>query len=247
MEIDAPVAPGSESAGELLLRAGEPYRARALGADRARILATYRNAGYLDATVEPELRFTEDRSEVTVIFHVVPGPLVLVGQVVIAGLERTQERVVSRELPLEPGQPLSLEKLLEGQKRLAGLGLFERVSLTPLEGGERPERDVLVGLSEASVTTVAYGAGYSERDLFRGSVEVTRRNLFGLDRTLTAFARAAFRGRGSCCPIASPGSSTGAATSSAPPSTTGRTARPSTSRDSGASPRPRAGWARTGP
>ena len=195
VEIDAPVAPGSSFAGELLLRAGEPYRARAVGADRARILATYRNAGYLDATVEAELRFTEDRSEATVIFHVVPGPLVLVGQVVIAGLERTQERVVSRELPLEPGHPLSLEKLLEGQKNLSGLGLFERVSLTPLEGGERPERDVLVGLSEASVTTVAYGAGYSERDLFRGSIEVTRRNLFGLDRTLTAFARAAFRGQ----------------------------------------------------
>ena len=190
-----PSRPGARPPASFSLRTGEPYKARAVGSDRARILATYRNAGYLDATVTPELRFTEDRSEVTVIFHVVPGPLVLVGQVVIAGLERTQERVVSRELPLEPGQPLSLEKLLEGQKNLAGLGLFERVSLTPLEGGERPERDVLVGLSEASVTTVAYGAGYSERDLFRGSIEVTRRNLFGLDRTLTAFARAAFRGQ----------------------------------------------------
>ena len=195
VEIDAPVSAGSESAGELLLRVGEPYRARALGGDRAHILAAYRNAGYLEATVEPELRFNEDRTQVTVLFHVVPGPLALVGQVIIAGLERTQERVVSRELPLEPGHPLSLDKLLEGQKRLSGLGLFERVSLTPLEGGERPERDVLVGLSEASVTTVAYGAGYSERDLFRGSIEVTRRNLFGLDRTLTAFARAAFRGQ----------------------------------------------------
>ena len=195
VEIDASVPPGSEAAGELLLRAGDPYRARALRADRAHILATYKNSGYLEATVEPELIFTEDRSQVTVVFHVVPGPLALVGQIIIAGLERTDERVVSRELPLDPGQPLSLEKLLEGQKRLAGLGLFEKVSLTPLEGGERLERDVLVSLSEASVTTVAYGAGYSERDLFRGSIEVTRRNLFGLDRTLTAFARAAFRGQ----------------------------------------------------
>ena len=195
VEIDASVSPGSEAAGELLLRAGEPYRGRALRADQARILAAYRNSGYLEATVEPELRFTDDRSSVTVVFHVVPGPLAIVGQIVITGLERTDERVVSRELPLERGQPLSLEKLLEGQKRLAGLGLFERVSLTPLEGGEGPKRDVLVGLSEASVTTVSYGAGYSERDLFRGSIEVTRRNLFGLDRTLTAFARAGFRGQ----------------------------------------------------
>lgn len=195
VEIDAPVPSGSESAGELLLRTGEPYRARALAADRRRVLAAYRNAGYLEATVEPELRFAEDRSLVTVVFHVAPGSRAMVGRIIVTGLERTQGRVVSRELPLEPGQPLSLEKVLEGQKRLSALGLFERVSLTPLEGGERPERDVLVGLSEASVTTVAYGAGYSERDLFRGSVEVTRRNLFGLDRTLTAFGRAALRGQ----------------------------------------------------
>jgi len=195
VEVDATTPSGSESTGELLLRAGEPYKARALATDRAHILAAYRNAGYLEATVDPELRFTDDHSEVTVVFHVVPGRAAVEGHLIIAGLERTQERVVRREVPLEPGQPLSLDKLLEGQKRLAGLGLFERVSLTPLEGGERPERDVLVGLSEASVTTVTYGAGYSERDLFRGSVEVTRRNLFGLDRTLTAFARAAFRGQ----------------------------------------------------
>ena len=42
--------------------------------------------------------------------------------------------------------------------------------------------------------TLAYGLGYGERDKIRGSVEVTRRNLFGMDRALTAFVRASFQG-----------------------------------------------------
>jgi outer membrane protein insertion porin family len=192
--VEASLPPGEEVTTELLLRAGQPYRVRALAADRSRVTTAYRNAGYLDAEVEPKILFSEDRTRAEVTLQVAPGSRLEVGQVLVTGLERTQEEVVLREVPLERGRALSLEKLLEGQRRLSALGLFERVSLTPLDG-ERGTRDVLVSLSESPVTTIAYGLGYSERDLFRGSVEVTRRNLFGLDRSLTAFGRVAFRGQ----------------------------------------------------
>jgi outer membrane protein insertion porin family len=192
--IQAALPPGQEVATELRLRGGQPYRVRDLAADRNAVTTAYRNAGYLEVTVEPSLFFSEDRTGVTVVFQVVPGPRAEAGEILVTGLERTREEVVRREIPLESGGPLSLEKLLDAQRRLTGLGLFERVSVTPLES-ERATRDLLVSLSEAPVTTIAYGVGYSERDSFRGSVEVTRRNLFGLDRTLTAFARVAFRGQ----------------------------------------------------
>jgi len=68
------------------------------------------------------------------------------------------------------------------------------VTLSELDP-ERPlRRDVVVNVREASVTTLAYGLGYAERDLLRASVEASRRNLFGMDRTLSAFARGSFRG-----------------------------------------------------
>jgi outer membrane protein insertion porin family len=41
---------------------------------------------------------------------------------------------------------------------------------------------------------VSWGLGYSEQDRLRGSVEVTRRNLGGLGRTASLFARGSFRG-----------------------------------------------------
>ena len=133
----------------------------------------------------------------SVILHVTPGPRALAGQIIVTGLERTQDRVVRRELSLDPGQPLSLEapaRRAEAAVRPRPLRAREPHPPRPMPAPSGA-RDVLVSLSEAPVTTVSYGLGYSERDLFRGSVEVTRRNLFGLDRTLTAFGRVAFRGQ----------------------------------------------------
>jgi outer membrane protein insertion porin family len=179
---------------ELRLRKGEPYRLRELASDRDAVLAACRNEGYLQAEVRPEIVFSEDRSEVDVRLVVELGRRTLVDHVVVAGLERTEDIVVRRELTFEEGQPLGLDRLLESQRRLSALGLFERVSMGELDPERTDRRDVVVSLREAPVTTLAYGVGYSEQDLLRASIEATRRNLFGMDRTLSAFARASFRG-----------------------------------------------------
>jgi outer membrane protein insertion porin family len=193
-EVTVEGGPNDASRSELRLRKGEPYRLRELAADRNAVLAACRNQGYLQAEARPEIVFSEDRSEVDVRLVVEPGRRTVVDHVVVAGLERTEDIVVRRELTLEEGQPLGLDLLLECQRRLSALGLFERVSLGELDPERTDRRDVVVSLREAPVTTLAYGVGYAERDLLRASVEATRRNLFGMDRTLSAFARGSFRG-----------------------------------------------------
>jgi outer membrane protein assembly factor BamA len=187
-------APKGAPLPELRLRKGEPYRLRELAADRNAVLAACRNEGYLQAEVRPEIVFSEDRSEVDVRLVVEPGRQTVVDHVVVAGLEHTEDIVVRRELTLEEGQPLGPDRLLESQRRLSALGLFERVSLGELDPERTDRRDVVVSFREAPVTTLAYGVGYSESDLLRASIEATRRNLFGMDRTLSAFARGSFRG-----------------------------------------------------
>jgi outer membrane protein assembly factor BamA len=116
-----------------------------------------------------------------------------VDRVVVAGLDVTREKVVRRELQVTPGQPLRAGALVESQRRLATLSTFSGAALSEIsDGGERST--VLVSLEEGPRTTFGYGLGYSERELLRGSVEVTRRNLFGLDRSLSLYARGSFRG-----------------------------------------------------
>src|SRR4030095_5640368 len=71
---------------------------------------------------------------------------------------------------------------------------FERVTITEMDPDSPQRRSVVVRAEEAPLTSVSYGVGFAEQDYLRGSVEVTRRNLFGMDRRLSAFARASFKG-----------------------------------------------------
>ncbi|MBI3932608.1 MAG: BamA/TamA family outer membrane protein [Acidobacteria bacterium] len=176
------------------LRPGEPYRLRDLALDRNDLLAALRNAGHLQAEVSPEVTFSEGRSEARVTLRVTPGPRTRVDHVILAGLERTRPQVVRRELLLGEGEPLGLQNVLESQRRLGALGIFERVAVTEMDPESVEARSLVVRVDEAPRTTVAYGVGYAERDLLRASAEVTRRNLSGLDRSVSTFVRASFRG-----------------------------------------------------
>jgi outer membrane protein assembly complex protein YaeT len=179
---------------ELRIREGEPYRVLDVARDRDSVLAAYRNAGHLQVEVVPEVSAAEQPGQVQVVLRVLPGPRTHVDHIVIAGLQATREEVVRRELALEEGGALGLQKLLESQRRLGALGIFQKVSLGEMDPESATARSVVVTAEEAPRTTVAYGIGYAERDRLRFSTEATRRNLFGLDRSLTTFARISFRG-----------------------------------------------------
>jgi len=179
---------------ELAVRPGLPYRLRDVAASREALLSSWRRAGFLDVTVEPLSEFSADRTEVRVRFLIAPGPRTIVQSIVLAGLRQTREVTVARELDLRPGEPFSFERVLESQRRLLSLGIFERVTIGELDLSSEEWRDVVVSVQEAPRTTVSWGVGYSEQDLLRGSVELTRRNLNGLGRTASVFARGSFRG-----------------------------------------------------
>jgi outer membrane protein assembly factor BamA len=182
--------PGPE---ELPVRVGQPYRLADVARGRDTLLAAWRRAGYLDARVRSEVQLSEARDEASVRLLVEPGAQTLVDHVVLAGLSRTKDATVQREMVLRPGQPFSFERVLESQRRLSGLGIFERVSISELDP-TRERRDVVVSVQEAPPTSVSWGVGYSEQDRLRGSVELSRRNLGGLARTASFFARGSFRG-----------------------------------------------------
>jgi outer membrane protein assembly factor BamA len=195
--VEGPALPsaGDDRAPEdLALRPGLPYRLRDVARSRDTLLAAWRRAGYLDARVRPEVALSEARDEARVVLVVEPGPRTIVEHVVLAGLGRTRATVVEREMVLRSGEPFSFERVLESQRRLSGLGIFERVQLAELEPGRERRRDVVVSLQEAPRTSWSWGVGWSEHDRLRGSVELTRRNLGGLGRTASVFARGSFRG-----------------------------------------------------
>jgi outer membrane protein insertion porin family len=210
--IQGNVALAEERLRELLrLVEQRPYYRPQLDADRDEIERLYRNAGFREARAEAEVTLRDGGDHVDVRWSIVEGPRVLVDRVLVSGNARTSEDLIRREVALTPGSPLGDDAIIESQRRLATLGLFRRVRIVELPHGGDVTRDILIEVEEAPATTIAYGGGLEagrrlrtgddaqveERiDIApRGFFQVSRRNLWGKNRSVSLFTRVSFRPR----------------------------------------------------
>ena len=198
-------APGFSSA------PGQPYFEPQIAADADSLALYYLNRGYPEVTVDPEPKAIGDGSKVELTFTIREGRQVLIDHVLIVGNERTTRETILREVQLKSGQPLSQQDENETRSRLTALGLFRRVDISYLQlPGESAHRDVVITVDEAPVTTIGYGGGLEGGKRLvrsseagdaveefqvapRGFFQVSRRNLFGKDRSINLFTRVSFR------------------------------------------------------
>src|SRR5581483_6964938 len=199
----AAAVPEPELRAGLGLRPGGPYVETQLVLDRESIQQQYANRGYLAAVVEAAPRFSADRTRAEALFMIREGPRTVIDHVLIVGNVRTGTAVIERALPFRPGDPLSEPAKIEGRRRLAALGLFRRIQISELSHGDPARRDLLVVVEESPSTTIVYGAGLEGRvrvirtgleetpdrlDVApRGTFEISRRNLFGKNRSVSLF------------------------------------------------------------
>jgi outer membrane protein assembly complex protein YaeT len=216
--VETVVLEGAEGVPEADLRAvlglvaGRPFYRPQLAADRDALERVYRNLGYLTARVTSTLSFSDGNEHVSVAWEIQPGEQAVVDHVLITGNSRTSADVIRRELRVRPGVPLGADALAESQQRLSQLGLFRRVRIVDLPRAGTPRRDVLVTVEEAPASAITYGGGLEVGRRLRQSTdggpaverievapraffEVSRRNLWGKNRTLSFFARASLRPR----------------------------------------------------
>ena len=173
----------------------DPFALSAVVAARERVLTLYRNQGFRAAEVEAKGDLDQRGESALVTLVVREGERTRVDRVILAGLRVTRESAVRRLVTIEPGEPLSPSAIAETRQSLVGSGLFRSVDIDPLPPDPETLRsDVLITVSEGPRTTFAYGFGYEEQQLARAEVEVTRRNLLGLNRSVSVFTRASFRG-----------------------------------------------------
>lgn len=190
----------------LVTQPGRPYTDADAIVDRERIETEYRNRGYEQVRVRSSVELGGGGTEADVHFVVTEGPQIVVDQVVILGYRRIGRSTIERELQIRSGAPLGAAALAESQRRLASLGLFRRVTITTRAHGAEPRRDVIVQVDEAPALSIDYGGGVgAERRIRptalggqaeerldvapRGFVQLTRRNLWGKNRSASIFSR----------------------------------------------------------
>lgn len=146
----------------LNLTTGQPYSGTSLVADRNIILSYFLDRGYDHAQVNLQQRPQKTNSNlIDVTISVIPGDQIFVRNVLVSGLHYTRPSTVRRDILVKRGQPLDQATLLETQRRLYNLTLFNQVN-TAVEdpAGDVPRKNVLIQFDEARRWDIDYGAGF---------------------------------------------------------------------------------------
>jgi outer membrane protein assembly factor BamA len=143
-------------------QAGQPYSAVNINQDRDLIQTYYYSKGYDNAQVNLfQQTEANDPDKVDFTIKVAPGKQFFVRKVIVSGVELTKPSVVQQRVTLHPGDPLNQTALLQMQRLLYDLALFNEVD-TAIQnpGGEETYKNVLVNLTEARRWDVSYGFGF---------------------------------------------------------------------------------------
>jgi outer membrane protein assembly factor BamA len=128
------------------------------------------------------------------VYRIQEGPQTRARRILISGYEHTRQGVIRREIKIKANEPLRGGDVVESQRRLYNLGVFNRVTIEPQNpSGTNPDKDIAVLVEEAKRYTVAYGGGFEVQRLAsttnptggqvqaapRGIIEVSKLNLTG--------------------------------------------------------------------
>jgi len=131
---------------------------------------------------------------VRLVYHIEEGPQTRVRGIFVSGYRRTRPGVIRREVRIKPQEPLREGDVVESQRKLYNLGVFNRVTIEPQNpGGASQDKDIVVLVEEAKRYTVAYGGGFEVQRLAsttnptggevqaapRGILELSKLNLTG--------------------------------------------------------------------
>lgn len=184
---------------------GQPFSEAGVASDRNNILAYYYNDGFPEATfIEQLTNSTPD--QVGLVYHITEGPRIEVSRVLLTGYEYTRPGIISRQVEVHADGPLREGDVVDSERQLYNLGIFNRVQIAPQNpDGTDPAKNVVVDTREGNRYTIGYGGGFEVQRIAggasnpngtilkaspRGIFEIARNNMFGRAQTLSFTGRA---------------------------------------------------------
>jgi outer membrane protein assembly complex protein YaeT len=130
--------------------------------DRDTLLTEYLSRGFEQVSVEvAQQSDTTVPGKVDVVFHIAEGPQIFVRNVLLTGLHYTRPVTVARAITLHSGDPLNQTALLDTQRNLYELALFNEVdAAVENPNGGATQKTVLLQASEARRWALTYGFGF---------------------------------------------------------------------------------------
>jgi len=180
-----------ELAAGLPLVEGDPIVQSKLDQAVRAVTDRYGEIGYIYARVRPVRVFTETPGFVRVTLEIDEDDQFRVGRIVVRGNERTQDKVIRRELGLYPGELYNLPEARNSETRIRETRLFNSASVAAV-GEDDGVRDVLVNIDEGrKAGDFIFGFGVTSNSGLVGSFVLDLKNfdLFDTPRSFSEFAK----------------------------------------------------------
>jgi outer membrane protein insertion porin family len=165
--------------GRMELKTGQIFNLITFEKDMHQIRTAYSEKGYIFADASPDLQYQDDAGLVDMTVDIKEGTIARVERIDIRGNTMTKDKVVRRELTLQPGEPFDTRKIQRSREKVMNLGFFEDVKVTTEPGSTPAEQVLVLEVQERQTGTISLGAGYSSVDYLMGYLQLTQANLFG--------------------------------------------------------------------
>jgi outer membrane protein insertion porin family len=160
----------------LKMKKGDIFDYRTQERDIAALGRRYFPLGYADFRCTPNRNADYKTHIVDIDYSIIEGRQYMIRDINISGNHITKDKVIRRELPLQPGQPVNNDLIDIMKKRLEGLGYFRKVTIVTANTSNPTEKDIDIKVEEKPTTKLTLGAGYSDTDSFGGTIEFTQNN-----------------------------------------------------------------------
>lgn len=121
----------------------------------------YYENGYMSNQFAPSVNKDPDRKTVTYELSITERSRSHIENIVIKGNTKTKDYVIRREIPIQPGDVFSRDKVMTGMRNLYNLQYFSSIVPEPVSGSEDGLVDLVFTVEEQSTTSVEFGLTFS--------------------------------------------------------------------------------------
>ena len=163
----------------MVLQEGQIFCQKILKNDLDRISQLYKDRGYLLISIK-DINFDEEGK---LWINISEGRL---EKIVIEGNDKTKEKVITREINIQPGDLFNFETVKKSLQKIYNLGYFDDVSMKLNPGTEEDLVVLVLTVIEKKTGKFGIGAGYNSEEGLMGFSSYEETNLFGGGQKLEA-------------------------------------------------------------
>lgn len=177
----ATLFPTNETAQLMPMKPGDIFTPKGMERNTSTIEDWYGARGFIDVTpgsrnLDVAMVPNTTDNTIDLEYDITEGQKSFIERIEIRGNWKTKDRVLRRELSVYPGDTFDMVKVRLSQRRLEGLGYFEKVEAKPEATDIPNRRNLVISVEEKSTGNVTFGAGFSSVDSLVGFVELTQGN-----------------------------------------------------------------------